>query len=280
MQIIDAHHHLWERGRFRYSWLHNAPGIDRDFLIQDYEGAIAGRGIVKSVFVQADADAEFGLQEARWALSLAEADGPVEGVVAWAPVEDPELDEYLEKLGAHPRLKGVRRLIQGESDPEFCVRPAFVEGVRKLARYGLSFDLCVYHHQLPAVIRLVQQAPEVSFVLDHIGKPDIAGGKTVPWKTHIEELARLENVVCKLSGVATEAHWEKWTVEELRLYIDHIIGTFGCGRLMFGSDWPVSSLAVEYGRWLEIVQEAAAGVSDAEKHQLFWGTAAVFYRLQ
>ena len=279
MQIIDAHHHLWERGRFRYSWLKDAPGIDSDYSIRDYEAAIAGRGIAKSVFVQADVDSEFGLQEARWALSLAEAEGPVEGVVAWAPVEESGLDEYLEKLGAHPRLKGIRRLIQGESDPEFCARPAFVEGVRKLAGYDLSFDLCVYHHQLPAVIRLVRQVPEVSFVLDHIGKPNIADGEMVPWKNHIDELAGLDNVVCKLSGVATEANWESWRVEDLRLYIDHIIDAFGCGRLMFGSDWPVSTLAVEYGRWLEIVQEATVGVSDAEKRRLFWETAADFYRL-
>ena len=279
MQIIDAHHHLWERGRFRYSWLKDAPGIDSDYSIRDYEAAIAGRGIAKSVFVQADVDSEFGLQEARWALSLAEAEGPVEGVVAWAPVEEPGLDEYLEKLGTHPRLKGVRRLIQGETDPEFCARPAFVEGVRKLAGYDLSFDLCVYHRQLPAVIRLVRQVPEVSFALDHIGKPNIANGETVPWKNHIDELAGLDNVVCKLSGVATEADWESWRVEDLRLYIDHIIDAFGCGRLMFGSDWPVSTLAVEYGRWLEIVQEATAGASDAEKRRLFWETAAGFYRL-
>jgi L-fuconolactonase len=173
----------------------------------------------------------------------------------------------------------VRRLIQGETDPDFCRRPAFVEGVRKLASHGLSFDLCVYHYQLPAVIELVRQVPEVSFVLDHIGKPNIAGGQREPWKTHIATLARLENVACKLSGVATEADWKNWTTADLRPYLDHVLAVFGCRRLMFGSDWPVSTLAIDYGRWLEIAQEATIGCSRDEQRELFWGTAERFYRL-
>jgi L-fuconolactonase len=279
VQIIDAHHHLWERGRFGYGWLKELPAIDRDFLIQDYEETVKGYGIAKSVFVQADVDPEFGIQETRWALSLAESDGPLTAVVAWAPVEKPVLEKYLEDLGSHPRLKGVRRLIQGEPDPQFCARPDFVEGVRKLARSGLSFDLCVYHHQLPAVIELVRQVPEVSFVLDHIGKPDIARRTMAPWQDHIRELARLENVVCKVSGMATEADWKRWRAADLRPYLEHAIAVFGFDRLMFGSDWPVSTLAVEYGRWLAVVQEAVKDASSEEQHQLFYGTAARFYRL-
>jgi len=277
--IIDAHHHLWERRRFNYSWLKEVPAIDRDFLIQDYEETIKGYGIVQSVFVQADVDPEFGLQEARWALSVAATESPVAGVVAWAPVEQPDLEPFLEALGSHPQLKGIRRLIQGEPDPDFCARKAFVEGVRKLAQFDLSFDICVCHHQLPAVIQLVQQVPEVSFVLDHVGKPNIAERVVEPWKTHIQELARLENAFCKVSGMATEADWRKWRIADLRPYLDHVIEAFGCDRLMFGSDWPVCTLAVEYGRWLEIVQEATKDATSEEQHQLFYGTAERFYRL-
>lgn len=279
MEIIDAHHHLWERGRFKYGWLKQWPALDRDFLLRDYQEASRGCGVVQSIHVQADVEERFAIQETRWALSLAEAGGPVAGVVGWAPVERDDLEDFLDKLGSHPRLKGIRRLIQSEPDPRFCAQPAFVAGVRKLASRGLSFDLCIHHPQLPAAIELARQAPEVQFVLDHLGKPDIKGGVLEPWKTQLRELAALENVVCKVSGAATEADWQRWTPEQLRPYLDHAIEVFGFDRLMFGSDWPVCTVAVEYRRWLEVVQEAAKGASAAEQRRLFRETAARFYRL-
>jgi len=279
VEIIDAHHHLWDRGRFKYGWLKEYPAIDRDFLLRDYQEAIRDCGVVKSVHVQAGVDEQFGLQETRWILSMADMGGPVAGVVGWAPVERDDLEDFLEKLGSHPRLKGIRRLIQGEPDPGFCARPEFVAGVRKLGARSLSFDLCIYHPQLPAAIELARQVPEVQFVLDHIGKPNIREGVLEPWKTHIRELAALENVVCKVSGVATEADWQQWTPQDLRPYLEHVIEVFGFDRLMFGSDWPVCTLAAGYRRWLEVVQEAVRQASAAEQRQLFWETAARFYRL-
>jgi len=200
-------------------------------------------------------------------------------VVAWAPVERPDLEEYLDKLGAHPHLKGVRRLIQGDDDADFCARPEFIEGVRKLGERGLSFDICIYHHQFPAVLNLVRSAPNTAFVLDHIGKPAIADGVIDPWRGHIQELAELENATCKLSGLVTEANWESWAVDDLRPYYEHVIEAFGFERLMFGSDWPVATLAAEYGRWLDVVEEAVEDASDDEKRALFHDTAARFYRL-
>ncbi|MBI2502767.1 MAG: amidohydrolase [Candidatus Latescibacteria bacterium] len=279
MEIIDAHHHLWDRGRFNYRWLKEMPALDRDFLLRDYEEAIKGTGVSRSVHIQAEVEPLFGIQETRWVLSMAEAAGPVAGVVAWAPVEQDSLDEYLEKLGTHPRLKGIRRLIQSEADLQFCARPQFVAGVRKLAPLGLSFDLCIYHPQLPAAIQLVRQAPEVNFVLDHLGKPAIKSKVQEPWKTQLRELASLSNVWCKVSGMVTEADWTNWRAEDLRPYLDHVIDCFGFDRLMFGSDWPVSTLAARYQQWLEVVQEAVKGASAAEQRQLFWDTARAFYRL-
>lgn len=279
MEIIDAHHHLWDRGRFNYRWLKEMPALDRDFLLRDYEEAIKGTGVSRSVHIQAEVEPLFGIQETRWVLSMAEAAGPVAGVVAWAPVEQDSLDEYLEKLGTHPRLKGIRRLIQSEADLQFCARPQFVAGVRKLAPLGLSFDLCIYHPQLPAAIQLVRQAPEVNFVLDHLGKPAIKSKVQEPWKTQLRELASLSNVWCKVSGMVTEADWTNWRAEDLRPYLDQVIDCFGFDRLMFGSDWPVSTLAARYQQWLEVVQEAVKGASAAEQRQLFWDTARAFYRL-
>ena len=154
-------------------------------------------------------------------------------------------------LRARPLVRGIRHLIQGEKDPGFCLRPAFVAGVRAVGAAGLVFDLCIRHHQLRAVTDLVQACPETRFVLDHAGKPDIRGRVLDPWRADIATLARLPNVACKLSGLVTEADPARWTVEDLRPYVEQLLGTFGAGRLLFGSDWPVVKLAAPYARWLD-----------------------------
>ncbi|MFH1570514.1 MAG: amidohydrolase family protein [Gemmatimonadota bacterium] len=279
MTIVDAHHHLWERGRFRYAWLEGAGPLNRDYRLADFEAAIAGTGVSASVFVQADADEAFGIQEARWVLSMADDAGPIQAVVAWAPVERPDLEDYLTRLGSHPKLRGVRRLIQGEPDPGFCARPEFVAGVRKLGEAGLSFDACVHHPQLPALVRLAAAAPDTAIVLDHIGKPAIATGQVQPWRTHLRELAAMDHVACKLSGLVTEARRDAWEVDQLRPYADAVVEAFGFERLMFGSDWPVCTLASEYGRWLEAVQELVRGASEGERRALFCESAQRFYRV-
>ncbi len=279
MEIIDAHHHLWDLSRFNYSWQEEFPRLHRTFALRDYEETTAQLGVVKSVHVQAGVDEQFGLQETRWICSLAEACGPLAGVVAWAPVETPDFEPLLKELGSHPQLKGIRRLIQTEDDPHFCTRPEFIAGVRKLAQYGLSFDLCIYHPQLAAVIELVRQVPEVSFVLDHAGKPGIKDRLLEPWKTQIAELAKLDNICCKLSGLITEADVDHWTKEEIRPYMEHVLEVFGFERVMFGSDWPVCELGIEYRKWLDLVREVVCDATEAERQSLFFGTAERFYRL-
>lgn len=280
MQIVDAHHHLWDRGRFHYAWLQQAPAIDNDYLLRDYESVIAGTGVVQSVHVQAEVDEPWALQETNWLLSMADGDGPVSAVVGWAPVErQQELETFLQDQGSNARLKGFRRLIQGEADADFAARPEFVQGVRWLGEQGFSFDLCVYHHQLPAVLELARQVPGTALVLDHIGKPDIASGLLDPWRQHIHELSRMEHVYCKFSGMTTEADFDNWSLADLRPYADAVIEAFGFSRLMFGSDWPVSTQAVDYKAWLETVQMLTQDASAGERDALFRGTATRFYRL-
>lgn len=280
MDIVDAHHHLWDRGRFRYGWLRGVPAIDRDYLLQDYESATGRTGVAKSVHVQADVDEAYALQETNWILSMADGDGPIEAVVGWAPVESPEaLTEFLDRQGHNPRLKGFRRLIQGETDAGFAARPEFVAGVRTLGARGFSFDVCVYHHQLPAVIELARRTPDTMLVLDHIGKPAIAKGLLDPWRAQVRELAGMDHVYCKLSGMATEADWQAWTIDDLRPYALTVLEAFGSGRVMFGSDWPVATLAVGYRDWLNVVERLIDGASAAERLALLRGTATRFYRL-
>ena len=187
--------------------------------------------------------------------------------------------DALDRLAEIPEVKGVRRMIQLEPDLEFCVRPEFVRGVQLLERYGLSFDICISHIQMANTIELVRQCPNVQFVLDHIGKPDIAAGLMEPWKAELAELARIPNVRCKLSGTVTEADHEGWTPNDLRPYIDHVVESFGFDRVMFGGDWPVVLLAAPYTRWVETLESALSGSSEDELRMVFRDNAIEFYRL-
>jgi L-fuconolactonase len=185
----------------------------------------------------------------------------------------------MERLSKIPVVRGIRRITQYQPDPDYVLKPDFVAGVRLLPRYGLSCDLCIYHNQMPGIIKLVRQCPEVSFILDHIGKPGIRDGLIEPWKTHIRELASLPNVMCKLSGVTTEADHANWTREQLRPYIDHVITCFGIDRLMYGGDWPVAELAGTYTSWIEVLDWATQGLTHEERLKLFRDNGIRAYRL-
>jgi L-fuconolactonase len=192
----------------------------------------------------------------------------------------PGRQECLPHRGEKNRLvKGIRRIIQFEPDPEFCLQPGFVEGVRILPEFDFSFDICIAHHQMANTLKFVRQCPEVSFILDHIAKPDIRHQVFEPWKTHLKEFAAMPNVYCKMSGLVVEADMERWTPGDLRPYIDHVLDCFGFDRVMFGGDWPVVLQASTYLRWVETLQAAVAGCSDEEKRKLFHDNAINFYRL-
>jgi L-fuconolactonase len=278
--IVDSHVHLYDPGVIRYGWMTGEPVLDQVRLLPQYDAARAEVAVDRIVFVEVGADPGQHLQEASFVDGLAAHDPRIAAMVAAAPLENgATVTPDLEKLAAHPLTRGIRRLLQDEPDPEFCLRPGFVEGVKLLPRFGLSFDLCVRHHQLPAATLLARRCPEVAFVLDHIGKPAIRDGQLDPWRDHIRELAALPNVCCKLSGVVTEADRQAWSREQLRPYILHVVECFGIERVMFGSDWPVSELTHRYGEWVAIVEWALAGSSPDELRRLFRDTAIAFYRL-
>jgi L-fuconolactonase len=185
----------------------------------------------------------------------------------------------LEELRQHKILKAIRRLIQNQPDPDFCIRADFIAGLRLLPPYDLAFDICVFHHHLPNVIKMVKQCPEVRFVLDHIGKPAIKAGVMDPWRQHIKELAALPNVHCKISGVSTEADHRNWTREQLKPYMAHAIDAFGFDRVMYGGDWHVLELAGTYPQWVEIVDWVVEDATPEEKRKLYRDNAQSFYRL-
>jgi L-fuconolactonase len=278
--IVDAHVHLYDPGVIRYGWMKDKPALDQQHLMAQLDAARGPVELEALVWVEVGADPGQYLQEASFVDGLARADRRIRAMVAAAPLErGAAVTPDLEKLAAHDLTRGIRRLLQDEPDDAFCLRPGFVEGVRLLARHGLSLDICVYHRQLAGAVELVRRCPEVRFVLDHAGKPGIRDGLMEPWRTHIAELAALPNVWCKLSGLITEANHANWTREQLRPYIDHVIERFGFARVMFGSDWPVAEQTHRYDEWVEIVDQALVDASDDERRKLFRDCAIAFYRL-
>ncbi len=279
--IVDAHVHLWDPDRFRMSWLDGDALLGRPYDLDAYREHTAGLAVEALVYLEVDVDAPYKLLEARWAVDRMREDARLQAVVAYAPVEDGERARaYLDALTAiDPRIVGVRRIYQGEPDVAFCLRPDFVRGVRILADYGLSFDICIRHEQLAASVELVRQCPETRFILDHLGKPDIAGRQLDPWREHLRELAALPNVLCKVSGAVTEANHGTWTVDDLAPYVAHALETFGEDRVVFGGDWPVVLKAAPYRRWVEALDTLTAHLSPLARRKLWGDNARRFYRL-
>ena len=278
--IVDAHVHLYDPGVVRYGWMRGKPALEGPHGLAELDAARGQVEVEGLVWIEVGADPGQHQGEARWIADLAAGEPRVRGIVAHTPLErGAAAAADLERLLEHRRLKGIRRLLQDEADDAFCLRPAFVEGVRLLARHDLSFDLCVYHRQLAGALELARRCPEVRVVLDHIGKPGIQDGLIEPWRSQIGELAALPNVWCKISGLITEAGRD-WTRERLRPYLDHVLEAFGFERVMFGSDWPVSEQTHRYEEWVEIVERALAGASEAEHRRLFRDNAIAFYRLE
>ena len=278
--IVDAHVHLYDPAWLRYSWLESRPAINRPHGLRQFDEERLPVVVDGIVFVEVGVDKGLHLAEAAWAQERADKDARLAAIIAHAPVErGAAVETDLERLQRNRSLRGVRRLIEIEADGGICLEPGFIEGVKRVGRHGLTFDLCVRHWQLVFAIELVRRCPEVTFVLDHIGKPGIRHGLVEPWQSQIAELARLPNLVCKLSGVVTEVDHDDWTKDQLRPYLDHAIACFGFDRLMFGSDWPVSKLTHAYPDWVAIIDETIAGCSEAEALALYRETARRTYRL-
>jgi L-fuconolactonase len=214
-------------------------------------------------------------------VGLAQEDPRLAGIVAWAPLEDGEqARSFLAALAAiGPRLKGVRRIVQSEPDPAFCLRPGFVRGAQLLPEYGFSCDICIYHHQLASTVELVRRCPATSFILDHAGKPNIREHALDPWREQLRQLALLPNVMCKVSGLVTEADHAGWTPDDLAPYVAHVLEVFGEDRVVFGGDWPVVLQAASYRRWVETLDALTAHLSAEAKRKLWAENARRFYRL-
>ncbi|MBT1090212.1 amidohydrolase [Streptomyces sp. Tu102] len=280
MTIVDAHHHVWDLSVRDQEWIRGPElqPLRRNFGVGDLAPEARAAGVGRTVLVQTITVPE----ETPEFLALAAGHELIAGVVGWTDLTRPDIADELSRLRELPGgryLKGIRHQVQGEADPEWLLRADVRRGLAAVAEAGLVYDLVVLPHQLPACVEAAADLPGLTFVLDHSGKPPIASGTREPWTRDVRALAALPNTVCKLSGLVTEADLADWTVADLRPYADAVLEAFGPGRLMFGSDWPVCTLAATYAEVLDAAAELTAALSGAERTQVFEGTAAGVYGL-
>jgi L-fuconolactonase len=273
---IDSHHHFWKYSQTDYPWmLEGMDSIRRDFLIPELRQTMQEGGIDGVVTVQA----RQSLVETQWLLDLASHHDFMRGVVGWVPLIDPAVASHLEKYAANPKLKAVRHVVHDEPDDFYILRDDFNRGIAGLKALGLQYDILIFERHLPQTIEFVDRHPNQVFIVDHIAKPKIKDHLLSPWHGRMQDLARRENVYCKLSGLVTEADWDGWTESDLHPFIDVVLECFGPKRLMFGSDWPVSLVACPYKKWIEVVERATKSLSGSERDQIFGGAAKEAYRL-
>jgi L-fuconolactonase len=272
--MIDAHQHFWQLGRFDYPWMSKDLGVlYRDYLPADLAPILQQHHITQTVLVQASNS----IAESRWLLDLADANDFIAGVVGWVDLTKP--DTQLEQLSAHPKFKGVRHLVESEPNDDWLIQPSVLSGLQKLSARGLSYDLLVHTRHLKHVPVIAETCPDLKLVIDHLAKPQIARNEITNWSKAMKPLANHPNILCKLSGLVTEANWTSWHTDDLRPYVDCAVEFFGPDRMMFGSDYPVCLLAATYDRVLDSFQEILKELGDTDREKIFSTNAAKFYRL-
>jgi L-fuconolactonase len=274
---IDAHQHFWIYNPHEYDWIDESMGmIRRNFLPEDLEPELQRNNVQGAVAVQARQT----LEETRWLLELAQQSPKILGVVGWVDLCSPNVDSQLEEFAKHPKLVGVRHIVQSEPDDRFLLRKDFVRGISLLEEFDLAYDILIYTKHLPVAAEFVERFPKHRFVLDHLAKPPIKTGEIEAWTLGIRRLAAFQNVWCKLSGLVTEAHWQRWKSEDIRPYLDVAFEAFGADRLMIGSDWPVCLVAGSYGRTLDVVNNYVQGISAHARGAVLGENASRFWRLK
>jgi len=274
--IIDTHHHLWNYDPVAFDWIgEDMVSIRKSFLPADLQATLDRTGVAGVITVQARQQ----IEETEWLLSLTAENDWMKGVVGWLPPAAENISELLQRYSENRWMKGLRHVVQGEPDPAFILGKAFNRGVALLKNYNLVYDILIFEHQLPDTIQFVDQHPDQLFVLDHIGKPKIKTDEREPWAGNLKELAKRENVCCKISGMVTEADYKTWSPKQLEPYFDIVLEAFTPSRLMFGSDWPVCLVATKYADWLQLVKQVLSDLSINEQEQIFYKNALKTYQI-
>lgn len=276
MTKIDAHQHFWNYDAETYGWIsEEMKRLRRDFMPLHLKKLLDREDIAGCVAVQADQSES----ETRFLLNLESKYSFIKGVVGWLDIAAENFAQRLEHYSRNPALKGLRHVVQDEPDDRFLLRPDFLRGIQILSDYNLTYDILIYERQLPSAIEFVSHFPGQPFVLDHIGKPRIKAGVKDPWEEGIRELSQHDNIYCKISGLVTEADWKNWTTDDLKPYLDIVFDAFGAKRLMFGSDWPVCTLAAEYEEVVALLKQYIKIFSNEERAMIMGGNAREFYNL-
>ena len=274
--IVDSHHHFWDVGKLDYPWMPRGEGVlRRNYLPAHLAPILERNGVSRTVLVQANQTPA----EAGFLLDLAEATDFVAGAVVWVDLTSPDVGKVLDDLGRRPKLVGVRHQVHDEPDDAWLIRDDVVRGLEELGRRGLTYDLLLRPQHIKYVAPLVERVPDLRMVVDHIAKPLIASGVIEPWATDMASVAAIPGLYCKVSGMVTEADHSRWTADDLKPYVSHVVELFGYGRLMWGSDWPACLRAATYHQVLRATRNAVGPISGADKARLMGQNAADFYRL-
>jgi predicted TIM-barrel fold metal-dependent hydrolase len=277
--IIDTHLHLIDLSALSYPWLTGLAALNRNFLYEDYSREAQRAGIAAALHMEVDVDPANIEAETAYVQRLAEGPGNlITGAIAACRPESQGFADYLDRQVANKFVKGFRRVLHVMPDA-LSEDPLFRENLKQMAGTGLTFDLCVLPHQIPKAAALADLAPDVLFVLDHCGVPDIKAHAEHPWREHMAEIAKRENVTAKISGVVAYADPADWTVETLRPYVEHTILNFGWDRVVWGSDWPVCTLGGGLLSWVAATHALLAGTSNDERARLLSGNARRIWNL-
>ncbi len=273
---IDSHQHFWKYDPVKHAWIDDEMAVIRkDFLPSDLKKVYDENAVDGCVAVQADQT----LAETDFLLHLAESNNFIKGVVGWVDLKDSEVDGILERYHSHKKIKGWRHIVQGEADHNFLIRPDFLNGISYLEKYDYAYDILIFPHQLGATLEFVKKFPNQKFVIDHMAKPYIKDGFFDGWAVLMKEIAKHENVFCKMSGMITEADYKQWFAEQLHSYMLLVLEAFGPERIMFGSDWPVSLVAGNYTQVKNVVTDFITSLSTPEQNAIMGANAIDFYNL-
>ena len=272
---IDSHQHFWEINKFNYSWMDQKSPLRKDFVPNDLEKLIKENQIDKTIIVQAVPSTE----ETYWLLEMAENYDFIAGVVGWVDLTDPKIEKTLNILQENQFFKGVRHLWETDEDPEWIINSGAIRGLKVIAERNLTFDFLARPNNLIYIPKIMNLVPNLRAVLDHIGKPEIAKKKIQPWLNDIRKISSIDNVFCKLSGMITEANQKNWRVEDLKPYVHHVLSLFGADRIMFGSDWPVCTIAGQYKDVKNSFDEILKDLDLTSKNKIFGQNASKFYKI-
>ena len=273
---IDSHQHFWKFDPVRDSWIDETmSNIQRDFLPEDLLPILNENQFSGCVAVQASQSEE----ETHFLLELAANNDFIKGVVGWVDLRDENISDRLQHFMAHKKLKGFRHVVQGEAD-DFMYGEAFRRGIKALSAFYYTYDILIFERQLSAAVSLVSDFPDQKFVVDHIAKPDIKSGSINSWKKGIEEIAKYDNVWCKISGMVTEADWKNWKAEDLKPYLDVIFENFSIDKILYGSDWPVLNVASDYHEVVKTLEDYISKFSIEDQNKIWFENANSFYNLK